>query len=131
MDVVCVGGGPAGLYFAICAAKLPGEHTIRVIEQDPPGATFGWGITYPDQMLDLMYTSDPESAREVQARSVTWHEQEWRLHGKSAYLPHVGSSLERATLLEVLGRRAVELGGDGQDRRSGGDPPGGAGADPV
>jgi anthraniloyl-CoA monooxygenase len=118
MDVVCVGGGPAGLYFAICAAKLPGEHTIRVIERDPPGATFGWGITYPDQMLDLMYTSDPESAREVQARSVTWYEQEWRLHGKSAYLPHVGSSLERATLLEVLGRRAVELGVDVQYGRS-------------
>jgi anthraniloyl-CoA monooxygenase len=118
MDVVCVGGGPAGLYFAICAAKLPGDHTIRVIERDPPGATFGWGVTYSDKALDLMYRFDPESAREVRARSVTWQEQEWRLHGKSAYLPHLGSSLERATLLEVLGRRAVELGVDVQYSRT-------------
>src|SRR4051812_50161007 len=96
MDVVCVGGGPAGLYFAICAAKLPGEHTIRVIERDPPGATFGWGITYPDQMLDLMYMADLESAREVQARSVTWHEQEWRPPGGAGYPPPRGARPGRA-----------------------------------
>jgi anthraniloyl-CoA monooxygenase len=114
MDVVCVGGGPAGLYFAICAAKLDGEHAIRVIERDPPGATFGWGVTYPDRMLDLMFDHDPDSAREVRARSVTWQEQEWRLHGRAAYVPHPRSSLERAALLDVLARRAVELGVDVQ-----------------
>ncbi len=131
MDVVCVGGGPAGLYFAICAAKLPGDHTIRVIERDPPGATFGWGVTYSDRMLDMMFESDPESAREVRARSVTWYEQEWRLHGKSAHLPHFRSSLERATLLEVLGRRAVELGVDVQYGRTVDDPAEFADADLV
>lgn len=114
MDLVCVGGGPAGLYFAICASALPGDHTIRVIERDPPGVTYGWGVTYPDRMLDLMYDRDPESAHEVRARSVTWHEQEWRLHGRSAYVSHSRSSLERATLLDVLARRAVALGVDVQ-----------------
>jgi 2-polyprenyl-6-methoxyphenol hydroxylase-like FAD-dependent oxidoreductase len=110
MDVVCVGGGPAGLYFAICAMKLDGDHTIRVIERDPRGATFGWGVTYPDRMLDLMFEHDPESAREVRARSVTWREQEWRLRGRAAYVPHFRSSLERAALLDVLARRALDLG---------------------
>jgi anthraniloyl-CoA monooxygenase len=118
MDVVCVGGGPAGLYFAICATKLPGEHRIRVIERDPPGATFGWGVTYPDRLLDLMYQHDPESAADVRARSVTWQEQEWRLHGKTAYVPHFRSSLERASFLDVLGRRAVALGVDVQFGRA-------------
>jgi 2-polyprenyl-6-methoxyphenol hydroxylase-like FAD-dependent oxidoreductase len=118
MDVVCVGGGPAGLYFAICATKLPGDHRIRVIERDPPGATFGWGVTYPDRMLDLMYQHDPESAAEVRARSVGWQEQEWRLHGKAAYIPHFRSSLERASLLDVLARRAVALGVDVQFGRA-------------
>jgi 2-polyprenyl-6-methoxyphenol hydroxylase-like FAD-dependent oxidoreductase len=112
MDVVCVGGGPAGLYFAICAAKLPGEHRIRVLERDPPGTTFGWGVTYSDRMLDLMFEHDAASAREVRARSVTWREQEWRLHGRTAYVPHLRSSLERAAFLDVLGRRAVDLGVD-------------------
>lgn len=114
MDVICVGGGPAGLYFALCAAKLDGDHRIRVIERDPPGATFGWGVSYPDRLLDLMFRNDPESAREVRARSVTWSEQEWRLRGRSAYVPHFSSSVERTALLDVLGRRAVELGVDVQ-----------------
>jgi anthraniloyl-CoA monooxygenase len=112
MDVVCVGGGPAGLYFAICAMKLPGEHRVRVIERDPPGATFGWGVSYADRVLDLMFRHDPPSAREIRARSVTWYEQDWRLHGRSAYVSHVASGIERAVLLDVLGRRAVEVGVD-------------------
>jgi anthraniloyl-CoA monooxygenase len=131
MDVVCVGGGPAGLYFAICAAKLAGDHTIRVFERDPPGATFGWGVTYPDRMLDQMFERDPESAREVRARSVTWQEQEWRLHGRSAYVPHSRSSLERATLLDILARRAVDLGVDVQFGRAVDDPAQFADADLV
>jgi anthraniloyl-CoA monooxygenase len=131
MDVVCVGGGPAGLYFAICARKLPGDHTIRVIERDPPGATSGWGVTYPDRMLDMMFTRDPQSAREIRARSVTWYEQEWRLGGESAYVPHARSSLERAALLEVLGRRAAELGVDVQYGREVADPAEFADADLV
>jgi 2-polyprenyl-6-methoxyphenol hydroxylase-like FAD-dependent oxidoreductase len=118
MDVVCVGGGPAGLYFAICAMKLPGEHRVRVIERDPPGATFGWGVSYPDRALDLMFRHDPESAREVRARSVTWWEQEWRLHGRSAYVSHFSSGIERAVLLDVLGRRAVDVGVDVQYGRA-------------
>jgi 2-polyprenyl-6-methoxyphenol hydroxylase-like FAD-dependent oxidoreductase len=119
------------LYFAICAAKLAGDHTIRVFERDPPGATFGWGVTYPDRMLDQMFERDPESAREVRARSVTWQEQEWRLHGRSAYVPHSRSSLERATLLDVLARRAVDLGVDVQFGRAVDDPAQFADADLV
>jgi anthraniloyl-CoA monooxygenase len=114
MNVVCVGGGPAGLYFAICAAKLDGDHTIRVIERNAPGVTFGWGVTYTDQMLDLMFDHDPDSAREVRARSVSWQEQEWRLHGESAYVQRPRSSVQRADLLDVLARRAVDLGVDVQ-----------------
>jgi 2-polyprenyl-6-methoxyphenol hydroxylase-like FAD-dependent oxidoreductase len=61
-------------------------------------------------MLDSLFASDPESAREIRARSVIWHEQEWQLHGESAYVLHPRSSLQRATLLEVLARRAAHLG---------------------
>ncbi|MGY1820845.1 FAD-dependent monooxygenase [Geodermatophilus sp. SYSU D00079] len=110
MDVVCVGGGPSGLYFAICTKRQDSGSRVRVVERNPPGDTFGWGVTYPDELLDLLYEHDPESAREIRARSVTWHEQEFRLHGRSVFLPHTISGIERATLLDVLARRAVELG---------------------
>jgi anthraniloyl-CoA monooxygenase len=110
MDVVCVGGGPSGLYFAICTKRQDPGSRVRVVERNPPGATYGWGVTYPDELLDLLYAHDPESAREIRARSVTWHEQEFRLHGKSVFLPHTISGIERSTLLDILTRRAVELG---------------------
>jgi anthraniloyl-CoA monooxygenase len=112
MKVVCVGGGPAGLYFAICARRRDPGLAVRVVERNPPGATSGWGVTYSDRMLDLLFRNDPQSARQIRGRSVAWQEQEWRLHGKSVYLPQFRSALERAALLEVLARRAVELGAE-------------------
>jgi anthraniloyl-CoA monooxygenase len=121
MNVVCAGGGPAGLFFAICAKRLDGNHNIRVVERDPHGATYGWGVTYPDRMLSALYAHDPETASEVRAHSVTWHEQEWQLHGKSAYVLHSRSSLERAALLDILARRAVELGVEVEFGREAGD----------
>ncbi|MGY1638173.1 FAD-dependent monooxygenase [Geodermatophilus sp. SYSU D00742] len=110
MDVVCVGGGPAGLYFAICTKKQDPGSRVRVVERNPPGATYGWGVTYRDGLLDLMFAHDAESAREIRARSVTWHEKEFVVHGRSLFLQKTISGIERSTLLDVLARRAVELG---------------------
>jgi len=42
MRIVCIGGGPASLYFAISAKLRDAGHDITVIERDPPGATYGW-----------------------------------------------------------------------------------------
>ncbi|MCU1610834.1 MAG: monooxygenase, FAD-binding, partial [Pseudonocardiales bacterium] len=46
MKIVCVGAGPAGLYFAISAKLRDAGHDITVIERDPAGATYGWGVVY-------------------------------------------------------------------------------------
>ncbi|MGY1661400.1 FAD-dependent monooxygenase [Geodermatophilus sp. SYSU D00705] len=110
MDVVCVGGGPAGLYFAICTKRRDPGSRVRVLERNPPGETFGWGVTFHDQLLDLLFAHDPQSAREIRARSVTWHDKELVLHGRSLFLQKTISGIERSTLLDVLTRRAVELG---------------------
>ncbi|WP_222268246.1 FAD-dependent monooxygenase [Modestobacter marinus] len=112
MDVVCVGGGPAGLFFAVCARRRVPGLSVRVVERNRPGATSGWGVTYSDRLMDLLHENDPVAAREVRARSVAWHEQEWRLNGSSAYVSHFRSALERSALLEILTRRAVELGAE-------------------
>ncbi|HMA52607.1 MAG TPA: NAD(P)-binding protein, partial [Magnetospirillaceae bacterium] len=42
MRIVCIGGGPAGLYFALLMKKLHPGHSIRVIERNRPYDTFGW-----------------------------------------------------------------------------------------
>ena len=123
MKIVCIGAGPAGLYFAISAKLRDGGHDITVIERDPPGATYGWGVVYWDNLLDLLYRNDSESARRLRAASVLWQEQQIRLPGEStAYLPGYGYSVGRAAMLDILAMRATDLGVDVQYHREGNDP---------
>lgn len=115
MKIVCIGGGPAGFYFAISAKLRDAGHDITVIERDPPGATYGWGVVYWDNLLDMLYRNDPESARQLRAASVLWQEQQIRLPGEPpAYLPGYGYSTGRAAMLDVLATRATDLGVDVQ-----------------
>ncbi|MEU0035066.1 FAD-dependent monooxygenase [Streptomyces sp. NPDC006333] len=126
MKIVCVGGGPAGLYFAISAKLRDAGHEITVLERDPPAATYGWGVVYWNDLLDILHHNDPESARQIGARSVLWQGQEVCLHGArhdgSAYFGGYGYSMGRAALLEVLTRRASSLGVDVQCGRQATDP---------
>jgi len=75
MKIVCIGGGPAGLYFAISAKLRAAGHEITVIERDPAGATYGWGVVYWDDLLDMLFRNDLDSASAVRAASVLWQEQ--------------------------------------------------------
>ena len=132
MRIVCIGGGPAGLYFAISAKLRDAGHDITVIERDPPGATYGWGVVYWDDLLDILFRNDPESARAVRAESVLWQEQRVILRSEqTAYLPGYGFSVGRAALLDILGQRATELGIDIQYRHEVDDLAGLADADLV
>jgi 2-polyprenyl-6-methoxyphenol hydroxylase-like FAD-dependent oxidoreductase len=118
MRIVCIGGGPAGLYFAISAKLRDAGHDITVIERDPPGATYGWGVVYWDDLMDMLSSNDHDSARAVRAASVLWQEQRIILRSEqTAYLSGYGFSVGRATLLDILGERATELGIDVQYRR--------------
>ncbi|MGV4981951.1 FAD-dependent monooxygenase [Streptomyces sp. NRAIS4] len=109
-----MGGGPAGLYFSISAKLRDAGHEIIVIERDPPEATYGWGVVYWNDLLDILHRNDPESARAVSAGSVLWEQQEIRVHGSrhdgTAYFGGYGYSMGRAALLDVLTRRARSLG---------------------
>jgi anthraniloyl-CoA monooxygenase len=132
MKIVCIGAGPAGLYFAISAKLRDAGHDITVIERDPPGATYGWGVVYWDNLLDMLYRNDPESARQLRAASVLWQEQQIRLPGEpTAYLPGYGYSMGRAAMLDILATRASDLGVDVQHHREADDSAAFADADLV
>jgi 2-polyprenyl-6-methoxyphenol hydroxylase-like FAD-dependent oxidoreductase len=109
--IVCVGGGPAGLFFAIAAKLTDPGHEIEVFERDPAGSTYGWGVTFGDDLLDLMHFRDPVSARAVEASCVLWRGREvWLPEGPRGWLRGYGHSLMRSRLLEILHERAVDLG---------------------
>ncbi|MGW2958143.1 FAD-dependent monooxygenase [Streptomyces sp. NPDC001220] len=121
MRIVCVGGGPAGLYFSISAKLRDAGHEIIVLEADPPEATYGWGVVYWSDLLDILHRNDPESARAVSAGSVLWQQQDIRVHGNrydgTAHFGGYGYSMGRAALLDVLARRARSLGVDVRHER--------------
>ncbi|WP_280477339.1 FAD-dependent monooxygenase [Nocardia asiatica] len=118
MKIVCVGGGPAGLYFAISMKRRDPAHDITVIDRDPAGSTYGWGVVYWDDLLDILYRNDPDSAQAVRAGSVLWREQSIHVSDdRTAHFGGYGFSMGRAALLDVLSRRARDLGVDVQHGR--------------
>ncbi|MEU3980704.1 FAD-dependent monooxygenase [Streptomyces sp. NPDC026672] len=111
MKVVCVGGGPAGLYLSILLKRRHPSHDVTVHERNPEGSTYGWGVTYWRGLLDRLAEHDPESARAVEDGSVRWSDGvahvgdlTTRHHGDQ------GFGIGRHRLLEILAARARSLG---------------------
>ena len=72
MNIACIGGGPAGLYFALLMKKADPRNRIRVVERNRPGDTFGWGVVLSDLVLDTLEANDPVSAEAIRARFAYW-----------------------------------------------------------
>jgi len=113
MKIVCVGGGPAGLYFATLVKLRNKEHDITIVERNPPGVTYGWGVVFSEDMLDNLYDNDPKSARQIRDSSALWENQEVHVRGEqTVYMGGYGFSMGRKHLLDILAKRAIALGAD-------------------
>lgn len=111
MRIVCVGGGPAGLYFAILMKERDRAHEITVLERNPAGVTYGWGVVFWDDLLDQLYASDPMTASEISLNAFRWNGQLLAVEGKDpAYVEGHGYGIGRHRLLDLLRERAVALG---------------------
>lgn len=60
MKIAVIGGGPAGLYFSLLAKKYNPSHEIRIYEQNPADATYGWGVVFSDIGLNFLREADAE-----------------------------------------------------------------------
>lgn len=113
MRIVCIGGGPSGLYFALLMKKNHPEHTISVVERNKPYDTFGWGVVFSDATMAAMVDWDPESAAEIQDAFNHWDDIEVLFKGtRQRTSGHGFVGIGRKKLLNLLQRRCEELGVD-------------------
>ncbi len=111
MNIVCIGGGPAGLYFGLLMKKANPAHRIRVIERNRPYDTFGWGVVFSDATLENLHEADPRTHDRIVDSFAHWDDIE--IHFKGHVLRSGGhgfSGIARKRLLNILQERAEELG---------------------
>lgn len=118
MRITCVGGGPAGLYFAILMKQRSPDHQVTVFERDPAGLTYGWGVVFWDDLLAQLHDNDPQTARELSDSSFRWQDQVVHVQDRTAHMGGYGFSTSRQTLLDILAKRALAVGVDVQFERA-------------
>lgn len=113
MRIVCVGGGPSGLYFALLMKKAHPEHTVTVVERNKPYDTFGWGVVLSDAMMAALKVADAKSAEEIERAFNHWDDIEvWFKGTRQRTTGHGFVGIARRQLLEILQKRCEELGVD-------------------
>jgi anthraniloyl-CoA monooxygenase len=111
MRIVCAGGGPAGLYFAIQMKRRDPSHRISVIERNRPNDTFGWGVVFSDETLRNLEGADPPTTQEILDNFVHWDDIDIHFKGRTITSGgHGFCGIARKHLLNILQRRAEELG---------------------
>ncbi len=111
MRVLCLGGGPAGLYFAISMKRRDPSHAVTVLERNRANDTFGWGVVLSDDALERMARNDPESARAIRRNFMYWDDIAVVLRGERILSGgHGFAGIGRRQMLTILQERACELG---------------------
>ncbi len=111
MKIGIVGGGPAGLYFALLMKKSNPAHQITVIEQNPADATYGWGVVFSDRALTFLKESSIEAYADIEATVKTWDD--LTIVHKDRVVKIDGSSyagIERLALLRILQKHCRHFG---------------------
>ncbi|HEX5214055.1 MAG TPA: bifunctional salicylyl-CoA 5-hydroxylase/oxidoreductase [Vicinamibacterales bacterium] len=113
MRVAVIGGGPAGLYFALLLKKARPETQITVLERNRPDDTFGWGVVFSDQTLGNFRAADVETFDRITASFAHWDDID--VHVRDRVISSSGhgfAGIARRQLLTILQQRAAALGVD-------------------
>jgi len=111
MKIVCIGGGPAGLYFGLLMKQLDPRHDITVVERNKPYDTFGWGVVFSDATMDNMRRWDGPTADEIQQAFNHWDDIELKFKGRLLRSGgHGFVGIGRKKLLNILQARCEALG---------------------
>jgi anthraniloyl-CoA monooxygenase len=111
MKVNVIGGGPAGLYFALLMKRHDASHRVMVFERNPPDATFGWGVVFSGRTLSNLREADEASHRRITESFETWDNVDVVLReSKTSIRGNHFSGIARLRLLNILQERCAELG---------------------
>jgi len=111
MRVVCIGGGPAGLYLALLLKRADRRHDVTVIERNRPYDTFGWGVVFSDQTLGNLAVADPETHAEILDAFCHWDDIDVHFKGRTITSGgHGFCGIGRKRLLNILQKRCEALG---------------------
>lgn len=111
MKIVCLGGGPSGLYLAISMKLRNPSHNITVYERNRPGDTFGWGVVFSDETMENLKKNDPVSAQIMINELVHWDMIDCHVRGEVERSDgHGFIGIGRKRMLQILHGRAMELG---------------------
>jgi anthraniloyl-CoA monooxygenase len=111
MKIKIIGGGPAGMYFAILMKQANAEHEIEISERNGPDDTFGWGVVFSGKTLATLRQADEASHAEITRNFEAWDNvdvvhrtRKISIHGNSF------SGIARLRLLKILQQRCEQLG---------------------
>ncbi|HEU6441081.1 MAG TPA: bifunctional salicylyl-CoA 5-hydroxylase/oxidoreductase [Microvirga sp.] len=111
MKTAVIGGGPAGLYFAILMKKLQPGADITVYERNRADDTFGFGVVFSDATLDGFEKYDLPSYQRITREFAYWDDIAIHFKGTEHRIGGNGfCGCSRRTLLLILQDRAEELG---------------------
>jgi len=113
MKVNIIGGGPAGLYFALLMKKRNPAHEIVVLERNAPDDTFGWGVVFSDKTLSYLKENDEQTHEEITATFETWDNVDVVHRGEKVTIRgNKFSGIARIRLLQILQHCCQQLGVD-------------------
>ncbi|GAC1363889.1 MAG: bifunctional salicylyl-CoA 5-hydroxylase/oxidoreductase [Ktedonobacteraceae bacterium] len=111
MRIMCIGGGPAGLYFALLTKKVWPDAEITVVERNRQHDTFGWGVVFSDQTLGNLARADPPTYDAIQRSFKHWDNIDVHFKGRTITSGgHGFAGIARKRLLNILQDRCSELG---------------------
>jgi 2-polyprenyl-6-methoxyphenol hydroxylase-like FAD-dependent oxidoreductase len=113
MRIAVVGAGPGGLYFSARWKRRHPQDEVRVYEQNPADATFGFGVVFSDRALAFLREDDPQICQLITSCMETWQDMTLVHRGESITLDGVGfSAIGRLQLLQILQQTAAAAGAE-------------------
>ena len=111
MDILVVGAGPAGLYFAYLAKRAHPHWQIRVLEHNPADATFGFGVVFSDKALEFLRADDPTTYELITPQMETWNDLTVVHRGTPVVIDGIGfAAIGRLHLLRLLRQQLATVG---------------------